>query len=256
MFIDTHTHLYLEEFDGDRDAVIARAAGNGVAQMLLPNIDSSTVEKMLQLSRTYPGICLPMIGLHPGSVKPDYLLELERINEWLRKGRFCAIGEVGMDLYWDKTYLKEQIEVFSIQINWADKYRLPLVIHCREAFGEIFDILDKELKPGQTGVFHSFTGSVVEVEKIMEMDFYFGINGIASFKNTDLKTVIAKIPPERLLLETDSPYLAPVPKRGKRNESAFLPYVAEAVASIYGMGLEDLAGITTQNAKNLFKLDQ
>ena len=255
MFVDTHTHLYLSEFDGDRDEVIERAMKSRVEIMLLPNIDFSTVDDMLRLSTKYPGICLPMIGLHPGSVKENYMEELQLLLQWADKKEFYAIGEVGMDLYWDKTYLEEQKDAFAIQIHWARERKLPLVIHSREAFYEIFQVLEKELEAGQTGVFHSFTGGKEEVRKILEMDFYFGINGIASFKNSNLKEVILQIPPERLLLETDSPFLAPVPRRGRRNESSFLPYIADAVASVYGMGIEELSAITTKNAKQLFDLN-
>lgn len=255
MLIDTHTHLYLPEFDDDRDEAIDRAQRAGVEKFLLPNIDSSTVNNMLDLSAKFNGICLPMIGLHPGSVRENYRDELHLINEWVEKHKFYAIGEVGIDLYWDTTFKSEQEEVFSVQINWAGDMNLPLVIHSRNSFTEIFRILDMELKPEQTGVFHSFTGGEEEVRKILEFDFYFGINGIASFKNSDLKEAIKLIPPDRILLETDSPYLAPVPKRGKRNESSFLPFVADAVSAIYGMRTEELAVLTTQNARRLFKLE-
>jgi TatD DNase family protein len=255
MFIDSHTHLYLPAFEDDRDEAIQRALLAGVKKMMLPNIDSSTVKKMLELSAKFNGVCLPMIGLHPGSVGENYLQELQIMKEWIGRERFYAIGEVGMDLYWDKTYKSEQEEVFSTQINWAGDTGLPLVIHSRNSFKEIFRILSMELKQGQTGVFHSFTGGEEEVGKILEFDFYFGINGIASFKNSGLKEAIKLIPTNRILLETDSPYLAPVPKRGKRNESSFLPFVGDAVSAIYGISTEELAVLTTENAMRLFKLE-
>lgn len=253
MFIDSHTHLYLEQFDQDRNEVVERALKNGVSKLLLPNIDQSTVPAMLEMSKLYPSVVHPMIGLHPGSVEEDFREELEVIRNWMEEENFIAIGEIGIDLYWEKKFREQQEEVFGVQIEWAKERDLPIVIHARESFAEIFRVMDERMEKGQKGVFHSFTGGTEEVEKIKEYDFYFGINGIVSFKNSDLPEIVKLIPPERLLLETDSPYLAPVPKRGKRNESSFLPYTAARLADILEIGIDEIARITTENTLKLFK---
>ncbi len=255
MYIDSHTHLYSKEFDADREEVIKRARNNGVEKFLLPNIDTTSVNKMLKMTESFPGICYPMIGLHPGSVKENFEDELKVLENIMAEKKFCAIGEVGIDLYWEQKFRKEQEEVFKTQIRWARDVNLPLVIHSRESFREIFEILDDEMDENLNGVFHSFTGGNEELAKIMDYGFYFGINGIVTFKNSNLKEVIRHIPLDKLLLETDSPYLAPVPKRGKRNESSFIPYIAKVIADIKGEKPEVIAGITRENTIRLFNMD-
>lgn len=251
-FIDTHTHLYLREFDQDREQVVREALNEKVQLMLLPNIDSSTISAMLQMVNDYPGICLPMIGLHPTSVNSDFEDELMLVEELLKKDKFIAIGETGIDLYWDKQHKEKQIRAFEIQVKWAKEYQLPIVIHARESFRELFSVLDKHADSNLKGVFHSFTGNAAEAAHVIEYGFFVGINGIITFKNSGLDTIVKEIPPERILLETDSPYLAPVPKRGRRNESAYIKYIAAKLSEIYDLSLETMTAITTQNARNLF----
>ncbi len=213
----------------------------------------STFEPMLSMCRDFPGVCFPMAGLHPTAVKENFLSQLEHIEALLLKEKFIAIGEIGIDLYWDKSFFKQQKEAFILQIGFAKKYNLPLVIHARESFPEIFEILDTYADDTLNGVFHSFTGGLPEIEKIKDYGFYFGINGIVTYKNSGLEKIVECIPGDRLLLETDSPYLAPVPKRGKRNESAWLPYVVEKLSDILGMSQGGIARLTSENALNLFK---
>ena len=220
--------------------------------MFLPNIDSGSISDMLQICRNYPGICYPMAGLHPTSVKENYLEELEIIRDFLDHEKFIAIGEIGIDLYWDKTFLKEQEEAFRIQLKWAKEKAFPVVIHARESFQEIFRIMDSEQDGSLTGVFHSFTGNQDEVKKIVDYGFYIGINGIVTFKNSGLDVVAREIPLDRLLIETDSPFLSPVPHRGKRNESSFVTFVAERIAEIHSVTKAEIAAVTTRNALNLF----
>lgn len=254
MLIDTHTHLYLKEFDHDRQEVIEAGLKEDVQKMLLPNIDTSTIPGMLDMVKKYPGVCYPMAGLHPGSVGENYREDLSRIRNEISKGRYIAIGEIGIDLYWEKKFRKEQEEVFEIQLEWAKETGLPVVIHARESFQEIFKVMDRVFDTGLRGVFHSFTGNEYDVEKIKEYDFYFGINGIVTFKNSTLKEIVKLIPENRLLLETDSPYLAPVPKRGRRNESSYLRYTCNFLAEFLGIERRNLERITTENALKLFKL--
>jgi TatD DNase family protein len=253
-FIDTHTHLYLPEFDTDRDEVVNRAIANGISKMLLPNIDTGSVDQMISAVNRYPGICYPMTGLHPTSVKKDYPAQLEKLENLITKHKFVAIGEIGIDLFWDKTFLEEQIIVFRRQIAFALDNRLPVVIHSREAFPEVFSVLDefkgKELK----GVFHAFSGSIRDAEKAMDMGFKLGIGGIVTFKNSGLDKIIKETGPENLILETDSPYLAPVPYRGKRNESSYICIINKKLADIIGIEEEEVASVTYSNSASLFNL--
>ncbi len=251
--IDTHTHLYLPEFDSDRQDVVKKAMEAGVEKMFLPNIDSGTVAGMLKLCKEYPRVMFPMMGLHPGSVKEDYQDELSNIKEHLFKGSYIAIGEIGIDLYWDKTFLSQQMDAFEQQILIARELNLPVVIHARDSFSEIFSVLDKYKNSGLKGVFHSFTGGSAEAEKILEYGFYFGINGIVTFKNSGLDKVVSQIPVEHILLETDSPYLSPVPKRGTRNESSHVKYINDFLAKLFMMVPDSFAEITSNNANQLFK---
>lgn len=254
MYIDSHTHLYLDAFDTDRDQAIQRAIDSGVSRMLMPNIDSSSAAAMFSLADRFPGHLFPMMGLHPTSVKENYREELALIEKQLPREDIIAIGECGIDLYWDKTFLREQEEVFATQITWALERDLPLIIHARDSFGEIFQVLDRAGGSKLRGVFHSFTGGPAELERALSYNFMIGINGIVTFKNSDLREVVAAIPMERLLLETDSPFLAPHPHRGRRNESSYLPIIAEKVAEIHNLNLEELARITSQNVERLFRL--
>ena len=254
MFIDSHTHLYLDAFREDRKSMIQRALDAGVSRMLLPNIDSSTTEALFSLSESYPSQCLPMMGLHPTSVKENYLEELRHIEGQLEREGIIAIGETGIDLYWDQSYLKQQLEVFHTQIAWAMELDLPLVIHARDSFPEIFHALEKWGGPGLRGVFHSFTGTQEDLRRALSFDFMIGINGIVTFKNSGLGEVVQSIPLQRLLLETDAPFLAPVPHRGRRNESSYLPEIAGQVAEIHRMGITEIANITSRNAEKLFQL--
>ena len=255
MLIDTHTHLYLEEFDKDRDEVVKRAIDSGVGKLFLPNIEVDSIEKMLHLAQKYPGICFPMMGLHPGSVKENFKVELGKMESYLKKENFIAIGEIGIDLYWDKTFIKEQEKAFEMQLEWAKEYSLPVVIHARDSFQEIFTILDNVFKSGMRGVFHSFTGSMEDAEKIKEYDFYYGINGIATYKNSELPEIIKILPLDRILLETDSPFLSPVPKRGKRNESSFLKFTCEKLSEILKLDIGKVEELTTKNAQKLFSIE-
>lgn len=252
--IDTHTHIFLPEFNDDRDQVINYARENGVNQVLLPNVDSTTSESLLKLADQYPDFCLPMMGLHPTSVDENFQDELTKVEDWLEKRKFYAIGEIGVDLYWDKTYKLQQEEAFLHQINLAKKYKLPIVIHARESFNEIFKIVEKEKDDNLNGVFHAFTGNEKQADQIVEWGFKIGIGGIVTFKNAGLDKVVNNIDINHIVLETDSPYLAPVPKRGKRNESAYIVYIAQKIAEIKNISVEEVARITTNNARQLFRL--
>jgi TatD DNase family protein len=252
--IDTHTHLYLPEFDTDRDEVVNRALGNGISKMLLPNIDITSVEPMLFAVSRYPRICYPMTGLHPTSVKDDYLTQLDKIESLVLKCKFVAIGEIGIDLYWDKTFIKEQLISFSRQIAFALDLGLPVVIHSRDSFPEVFSVLDKFKGRPINGVFHAFTGSIQDAEKAIELGFKLGIGGIVTFKNSGLDKVVKETGPGHLILETDSPYLAPVPYRGKRNESSYIRIINKRLAEIFGKSEEEIAAITYENSTRLFNL--
>ncbi len=254
--IDTHSHIYEDDFIEDSDDIIIRLEQQHIYKVLLPNVDSGTIKKMHLLERKRPDLFHVMIGIHPTSIKENYKEELETINNWLLSKKYCAIGEIGIDLYWDKTFLNEQIAAFEIQICWAIEKGLPLVIHSRESFDIIFESLKKFDKKQLKGVFHSFTGDYETAEKIFSLgDFKLGINGIVTFKNAGLDKVVAQLPLEKLVLETDSPYLAPIPHRGKRNESAYLSLIAQKIAEIKNQPVEKIAEITTQNALELFSLD-
>ncbi len=250
---DTHTHLYSEQFKEDIDIVIQNCIDKGIQRLFLPNIDSSSIEGMMKLGTDYPENCFPMMGLHPTSVGENYKEELALMEEWLNKNEFCAIGEIGIDLYWDKTFLTQQQDAFRTQIKWAKERSLPFVIHCRDAFDEIFEILDELNDDKMRGIFHCFTGTVEQANHIINYgDFKIGIGGVITFKNSGLDKVVEQIAIEHLVLETDSPYLAPTPNRGKRNESTYLLGIAEKVADIYEISIEEVAAITTANSKQVF----
>lgn len=256
MLIDSHSHLFLEEFSADLPQVIERARAAGVSHIFMPNIDSTTIEPMLSVSDVYPDFCYPMMGLHPTSVNESYKKELEIVHQQLSGSRkFVAIGEIGLDLYWDKTYLKEQLIVFERQIEWALEFHLPIVIHCREAFDPMMEALLPYKESALTGIFHSFTGTAEEAARLLEFSaFLIGINGVVTFKKSQLPDVLSTIPLERLVLETDSPYLTPVPNRGKRNESAYVKDILIKVAEVYQQLPDKVGKLTSENALKLFRM--
>ena len=254
--IDTHSHLFVEEFSEDLFSVIQRAKEAGVDRVFMPNIDDESLEDMLKVCSLYAGYCFPMLGYHPTSVDASSMAKVLRMKEHLVSGHpFIAIGEVGLDLYWDKTYLYEQQMVLDEQIQWALEWNLPLVIHCREAFSELFEVLKPYKRTGLKGVFHSFTGTMNEAQEALEYcNFMLGINGVVTFKKSALPEVLKRVPKERLVLETDSPYLAPTPFRGKRNESSYVGKVADKLAEIYEVSASEICSITTRNALKVFKI--
>ena len=255
MFItDTHTHLYVEQFDKDRNDVIQRAIQTGVSRFFLPAIDASYYPAMFELEKQYPKNIFLMAGLHPTHVKENYMEELQIVKEKLNNHKFYGIGEIGIDLYWDKTFLKQQQDAFKIQINWAKEKNLPIVIHCRDSFNEIFEILN-ELKDDRLhGIFHCFTGNLQQAEVAISYNMKLGIGGVVTFKNGGIDKYLHKIPLKNIVLETDSPYLAPTPYRGKRNESSYLMKIIEKLVDIYGLSKEEIAKITTQNSMEVFRI--
>ncbi|WP_294675637.1 TatD family hydrolase [uncultured Fluviicola sp.] len=257
MFIDTHTHLYSEQFNEDRAEMIRRAIAAGVERMYMPNIDLNSVDGMHALEQEFPENCFAMMGLHPCSVDANWELTLAKMRVLLDKRPYVAVGEIGIDLYWDKTFVKEQKEAFRTQINWAKELQIPIVIHARDSFPEIYEVLDQENDERLRGIFHCFTGNETDVRKILDYKgFMFGIGGVVTYKKSDLPETLKHIPLEKLLLETDAPYLAPTPFRGKRNESAYVVHTAEKIAEILDLPLSKLQEITTQNALNLFHPQQ
>jgi TatD DNase family protein len=254
--IDTHAHLYAEQFDEDRMDVLHRAKAQGITHIFLPNIDHTSISPMMELAATDPGHLHPMMGLHPCSVTGYYQKELEVVEQWLAKASFCAIGEIGVDLYWDKTWQKEQEQAFLKQVNWAIDLDIPIIIHSRESIDLIIELL-KPLKSSRLrGIFHCFSGSQEQAKAIMDLGFLMGIGGVLTFKKAGLDQVIPQIPLDYLVLETDAPYLAPTPYRGKRNESAYTRIVAEKMAEVLKIDLEEVAKITTANAKMLFGIKE
>lgn len=252
MLIDTHSHIYSTEFMEDRDEIIQRAYSNDVRKIILPNIDSSSVKNMLDMVDTYPHICIPLMGLHPTSVNQDYQEELQVVEYWLKKRKFYGIGEIGIDLYWDTSFLEEQIHAFKYQLGLAMEYELPVVIHVRDSFNEVYTVL-KEINDSKlTGVFHSFLGTLEQAQMIIDLGFKIGVGGVVTFKKSGLDQIISKVNPSHLILETDSPYLTPVPFRGNRNESSYLVYIAQKIADLHQMTVGEIAKITTENSRKLF----
>jgi TatD DNase family protein len=256
--IDTHTHLYSLEFDVDRDAVMKRAMQQGVSKFYLPAIESGTLQMMLDLEAAYPNVCFAMIGLHPCSVKENFEEELAIVEQQLKARKWCAIGEIGIDLYWDKTTLAIQQEAFKCQVNWAIEYNIPIVIHCREAFDEIYELLTlpefKTWIDGDAikGIFHCFSGTLEQANKVIALGFKLGIGGVVTYKNSGLDKVVEAVDLQHLVLETDSPYLTPVPHRGKRNETSYITHVLYKIAEIKKITPAQVADITTQNAEYVF----
>lgn len=249
---DSHTHLYSEAFDDDRDKVIKNALKNGVERFFIPAIDSSYTDAMFALEKAYPNNMFLMMGLHPTHVKENYMEELRHVEVLLSKRKFYAVGEIGIDLYWDRTFLKEQQEAFRYQIRLAKKHGLPIVIHCRDAFDEIFEVLEGEKGKGLYGIFHCFTGTLEQAKKAISYNMKLGIGGVVTFKNGKIDTFLKELDLKNIVLETDAPYLAPVPYRGKRNESAYLVHVVDKLSDIYDKDTEEIADITTENAKTVF----
>lgn len=254
MLIDTHSHIYSTDFIHDLDEVIQRAYSNDVKKIILPNIDSSSVKNLLDLADTYPHICIPLMGLHPTSVNHDYQEELQVVEYWLRKRKFFGIGEIGIDLYWDQSFLEEQTHAFKFQLDLARQYKLPVVIHVRDSFDEVYKVLKEMKDENLNGVFHSFTGSLEQAQQIMEIGFKIGVGGIITFKKSGLDQIIKQIDPSNLVIETDSPYLTPVPFRGKRNESSYLIHIAQKIADLHQVTVGEIARITTENARKLFQI--
>ncbi len=250
-WIDTHAHIYAEEFDADRYDVIERATKAGVRSIFMPNVDHTTIDRMLEVESRWPG-CVAMMGLHPCSVKKDFQRELYTVEGWLAKRTFAAIGEIGTDLYWDKTFWDQQCEAFTIQVNWAKEYKLPVVIHCRESMDETIALVENLQDGNLSGIFHCFTGTAEQAEKILKVGFYLGIGGVSTFKKAGLDIVLPDVPPDRIVFETDSPYLAPVPHRGKRNEPSYIPLIAKRVAEIKELSVDELRDCSTANAHRIF----
>src|SRR5690606_5400511 len=249
---DTHTHLYSEAFDEDRKEVINKAIQLNITRFFIPAIDSTYTEAMLQLEKDYPNHVFLMMGLHPTHVKDNYKEELKHVEDMLAKRKFYAVGEIGIDLYWDTSTLKIQQEAFKHQIQLAKKYKLPIVIHCRDAFDEIFEVLETEKGDDLFGIFHCFTGTIEQAHKAISYNVKLGIGGVATFKNGKIDQFLNEIDLKHIVLETDAPYLAPVPFRGKRNESAYIVHVLEKLSYIYGISVEEIASITTRNSQNVF----
>jgi len=252
--IDTHTHLYLKQFKDDIDTVIQRSIDKGINKFIFPAIDSTHFDDMHDLRNKYPGSIYLMSGLHPTNVKENFKEELEFVVNSLKSHSYVAIGEIGIDLYWDKTYLKQQQDAFEFQIKLAIKNDLPIVIHCREAFDEIFEILDNENCDKLRGVFHCFTGTLEQANRAIQLGFKLGIGGVVTFKNGGIDKFLNRIDLNHIVVETDSPYLAPVPYRGKRNESSYITYVIDKLSEIYGLPIKEIASLTTKNAEKVFAL--
>ncbi|MBT3443434.1 MAG: TatD family hydrolase [Flavobacteriaceae bacterium] len=252
--IDTHTHLYTEAFDEDRDKVIKNAIAKGIERFYLPSIDSKYTSRMYDLEKEYPNHIRLMMGLHPTHVKENCKEELQHVEQNLSQHRFAAVGEIGIDLYWDQTFLKQQQEAFNTQIRWAKEYELPIVIHCRDAFDEVFEILEDHRGEGLSGIFHCFTGTKDQADRAIDLNLKLGIGGVVTFKNGKIDQFLDQISLDHIVLETDAPYLAPVPFRGKRNQSEYLVHILQKLALIYRRSASEIATITSKNALSVFKI--
>jgi len=252
MIVDTHCHLYLPEFDGDIDKVIERAEKEGVSKFYLPAIDSTTDDRLLAIEKRFPGKCFAMMGLHPTSVKEDYEEELLRVREWFQKRSFAAVGEIGLDFYWDKTFQSEQIKAFHLQIELALEYNRPIVIHSRNAVDECIEVVRQHRSGKLKGIFHCFSGSLTQAQMIVDIGLYLGMGGVITYKNSGLAEVVSEISLENMVLETDAPYLSPVPYRGKRNESGYLKFVAGKIATLKNTPVEEVERVTSANAEKIF----
>lgn len=252
MFIDTHTHLYDEQLAIDPQH-IQRAIDAGVRKMYMPNCDSSTIAGMMEIADKWKDNCAPMMGLHPCYVKENYQDELAVVEQWLQKERFAAIGEIGLDYYWDKTFVNQQQQAFEQQIDWALQYDLPIVIHSRESTQACIDTVQSKQNGSLKGIFHCFSGTIEEANQVIELGLYLGIGGVVTFKKASLADIVKDVPLEHIVLETDAPYLAPVPYRGKRNESSYIPLIAAKIAELKNLSVEEVASVTTQNAQKIFR---
>lgn len=252
MLIDTHIHLYAEEFDADRDHLITKALHNGVKKFYLPNVDAESIERMHHLEKKFPESCFAMMGLHPCSVKENVEDELRIVEDWLKKRKYAAVGEIGIDLYWDKTFYKEQVHAFKTQIQWALDYNYSIIIHCRDAFDEVYECLTS-FKTLPKAIFHCFSGNIDQANKIIALgNFKLGIGGVVTFKNSGLDKVVKEVGLEHLVLETDAPYLAPIPYRGKRNEPSYILEVARKIAEIKEISMYEVEEVTERNAQFIF----
>ncbi len=254
MITDTHTHLYSDQFDEDRASMMQRAKDAGVTRFFIPAIDSTYTESMFTLEKENPNEVFLMMGLHPTSVKENYLEELALVKKWIDQRKFYAIGEIGIDLYWDKTFLTQQQDAFRTQVQWAKERKMPINIHCRSAFNEIFEILESEKSDDLRGIFHCFTGTFEQAKQAISYNMKLGIGGVATFKNGKIDKFLNEIDLKHIVLETDAPYLAPTPYRGKRNESAYLTNVIDKLVDIYNVSFQEIAEITTQNSKDVFNI--
>lgn len=254
MMIDTHAHLYLEDFDEDRQALMQRSAEKGVKKVYLPNIDSTTIDALLQMEKDFPQQALPMMGLHPCYVKENAEDELQIVKQWLERRAFAAVGEIGLDFYWDVSFKEAQIAAFEQQIDWALEYDLPVVIHARNSLDECIEIVRAKQTGNLRGIFHCFSGTEEQAQAIIDQGFLMGIGGVVTFKKSTLPEVIKNIALSHLVLETDAPYLTPAPHRGKRNESSYIPYIAEKIAEIKSVSVAEVAETTTANALGIYKL--
>jgi TatD DNase family protein len=252
-WVETHAHIYSTEFKDDRADTLERSFTAGVSKIYMPNIDHTSIDAMMEVEARYPGRCIAMMGLHPCYVKKGFEKELYQVEEWLGKRAFTAIGEIGTDLYWDKTHWEEQKEAFNIQMAWAKKYNLPIIIHCRESMDETIELVSQQLDGKLTGIFHCFGGTIEQANKITDMGFYLGIGGVATYKKSGLDQVLPAISLDKIVLETDCPYLAPVPHRGKRNEPSYIPLIAQRIADIKQISISVLQQATTSNAGSIFK---
>ena len=251
-FIDSHAHIYLSQFKEDLPDILEQSQQEGVTRIYMPNIDHTSIDDMMEVEQQYSESCFAMMGLHPCSVKKGFEKVLYIVEEWLAKRKFVAVGEIGTDLYWDKTFWEQQQEAFRVQVEWAKQYNLPVVIHCRDSINETIELVEQLKDDSLTGVFHCFSGDLDQAQRIINMGFVLGIGGVATFKNGGLDKVIPDVSLDHLVLETDSPYLAPVPHRGKRNEPAYIPLVAKKIASLKEVGLDEVAAKTTLNSLKLF----
>jgi TatD DNase family protein len=252
-WIDSHAHIYAKEFNDDREDALRRAAESGVQKIFMPNVDHTSIDAMMEVESRHPNQCFATMGLHPCSVNKDFQRELYQVEEWLAKRKFSAVGEMGTDLYWDKTFWEQQKEAFTIQVSWAKKYKLPVIIHCRETIDETIALVENLQDGTLTGVFHCFTGNAEQALRIAKLNFYVGIGGVATFKKGGLDTVLPEIAMDKIVLETDSPYLAPTPHRGKRNEPSYIPLIAQKVAEFKKIKMEEVMQQTTENALQLFQ---
>ncbi|MFD2203948.1 TatD family hydrolase [Shivajiella indica] len=251
-YIDSHVHIYSKKYDDDRDEVIRRSVENGVGKLYMPNIDEESIDAMLEAEMRYPGICIPMMGLHPCDVKKGFEKQLYVMEDWINKREFAGIGETGLDLYWDKTFFEEQKDALRIQIEWAKQKKWPIILHCRESMDETIQIVKEGKSEDLKGIFHCFSGTIDQAKEIIDLGFLLGIGGVVTYKNGGLDKILPELGLKHLVLETDGPYLAPVPHRGKRNSSEYIPLIAERIAEITQRDPEEVARVSTENSNRIF----